>query len=75
MRNRDESSRSSDPRFPVPEQQPTQGPVEYWDGDVTGAPELPDHLGDPTRRKHPTILSQEGEEEAPESELPPRKGA
>lgn len=51
-----------------PDDLPTWGPVEY--DEVTGAPLLPDNLGDPTRRKHPTILSAEGEAEAPDTELP-----
>lgn len=67
----DEMEWSTDPRFPLPEQAPTVGPVEY--GDITGPPEIPDNLGNPTRRKHPTILSEEGEEEAPLTELPPEE--
>ncbi|NLC56833.1 MAG: hypothetical protein GX774_08365 [Armatimonadetes bacterium] len=64
--------RSADPRFPLEEQTPTIGPVGQ--GDITGAPELPDNLANPSRRKHPTILSAEGEQEAPLSELPPGEG-
>lgn len=59
---------SSDPRFPLPEQQPTRGPVDY--AEVPEQPGAPPGLGDPTRRRHPTILSEEGEEEAPLTELP-----
>lgn len=53
-----------------PDDFPTWGPVEYSDPAEIQAPH--DHLGDPTRRKHPTILSAEGEAEAPATELPDR---
>ena len=51
-----------------PDDFPTWGPVEHSDPAEIQAPH--DHLGDPTRRKHPTILSAEGEAEAPATELP-----
>ena len=73
MTDRVDEDRSSDPLLPLPEQEPTVGPIEYADSGVTGAPELPDHMEDPTRRRHPTILSAEGEEEAPLAELPHRE--
>ena len=55
--------------LPLPGEMPTWAPVGY-DGAASGLPEHP-NLGDPTRRKHPTILSQEGQEEAPADDLPP----
>ncbi len=72
MKEHPDENRGSDPLFPLPEQEPTRGPVEG--AGHTGVPyphpaDMPENLGDPTRRKHPTILSEEGEEQAPATEI------